>query len=414
MLNHFIKSVMVKKILIWTLFSIPSAVFAQGFQVNLQGQKQIGMASTGTGLALDEAAVFYNPGAVSMLDKNAVSAGISPVFFKSAFLPSGTNVTEYNEDEIATPIQAYGVFGSKNSRYRFGLGVYTPFGGLNNWGNNWTGKYTLTLLDLKAIFIQPTLSIKLSDQIGLGAGLVYSHGSVNLQRRIPVVDNNGNPGSATLKGSGDSFGWNAGLFMKTDIGLTIGVSYRSKIVTKVEGGDAIFDVANSLRPTFPTKFDSELPLPATFSIGFGYNVSKKTLLALDANWTDWKVYKSLDFTYDNNQRIPNTSSPRNYGDGAAVRFGVQHLASDKLALRAGVGYAFTPVKEGYITPEVPDANRIILSAGIGYNFTEKFGTNISFMYEGLKERTETNIETQLSGTYKSHVYIPGISLSYRW
>lgn len=390
------------------------AALAQGFQVNLQGQKQIGMAGAGSGLALDEATVYYNPGAVSMLQRNAISAGISPVFFKSAFLQSGSNTVEYNKDEIATPIQVYGVWGPKSGKYKLGLGVYTPFGGLNNWGDDWSGKYTITSLDLKAIYIQPTLSVKLSENIGVGAGFVFNHGIVDLKRRVPISNNAGEAGSAQLKGSGNAYGWNAGIYMKSDNGISAGISYKSKMVTKVEDGDAIFDVANSLKPTFPTKFSSELPLPGTLTLGLGYEASKKTLLALDLSWTDWKVYKSLDFKYDNNTRVPNTSSPRNYGDGYSVKFGLQHTTSDKFAFRAGAGYVFTPVKLGYVTPEVPDADRIVLTAGLSYNFTPKFGVDVSFMYEGLKKLTETNYETQLSGTFKSDVYIPGISLAYRW
>lgn len=401
------------KIVFGVLLSISSvAVFGQGFQVNLQGQKQIGMAGAGVGLALDEASVFYNPGAVSMLDKNAISAGISPVFFKSAFLQRGSNHVEYNKDEVATPIQVYGVWGPKSGKYKLGLGVYTPFGGLNNWGEDWSGKYAITSLDLKAIYIQPTISIKLSDNIGFGAGFVFNHGIVDLRRRVPVSNDQGVPGSVQLKGNGNAYGWNAGLFMKSDFGLTAGISYRSKVVTKVEDGDANFDVASSLQPTFPTKFSSELPLPGTLALGLGYEAGPKTQLALDLSWTDWKVYENLAFTYNNNFETP--PSPRNYGDGYAVKLGMQHMASEKFAIRAGAGYVFSPVKEGYVTPEVPDANRLILTAGMSYNFSRKFGVDISFMYENLKEIDETNIETQLSGKFKSHVYIPGISLAYRW
>lgn len=406
---------MTKKIVLAALLSISSAsLFAQGFQVNLQGQKQIGMAGAGVGLALDEAAVFYNPGAVSMIDKNAISAGISPVFFKSAFLQRGGTQVEYNRDEVATPIQIYGVWGPKSGRVKLGLGVYTPFGGLNNWGEDWSGKFTITSLDLKAIYIQPTISVKLTDNIGFGAGFVFNHGIVDLQRRVPIANDQGEPGSAQLKGSGNAYGWNVGLFMKSDIGLTAGLSYRSKIVTKVEDGDANFKVASSLQPTFPTKFNAELPLPGTLAFGLGYQASPKTQLAFDLSWTDWKVYKSLDFVYNNNTRVPNTSSPRDYGDGYAIRLGAQHMATNKFALRAGAAYVVSPVRSGYVTPEVPDANRVVLTAGMGYNFTQKFGMDISFMFEKLKEIDETNYETQLSGKFKSHVYIPGISLAYRW
>jgi long-chain fatty acid transport protein len=404
----------VKKVLLVALLAFPSLVIAQGFQVNLQGQKQIGMAGGGTGIAMDQAAVFFNPGAVTMLKNNGFSAGVSPVFFKSAFQQSGSNITENNKNEVATPIQVYGVWGPKSEKYKIGLGVYTPFGGLNNWGDNWSGQYTITLLDLKAIFVQPTLSVKLTENIGIGAGFVYNHGIVDLQRRVPVVNENGVAGKATLKGSGEGFGWNAGIYIKTESGVSIGVTHRSKVVTKLNGGDAIFDVPASLKPTFPTKFDAQLPLPATTSIGFGFYPSPKTTIALDANWVHWHVYKSLDFDYDNNTRIADTKSPRNYSDGATIRLGIQQQSTEKLALRAGIGYAFTPVKEGYVTPEVPDANRLILSAGLGYNVSQRFGIDLSFLYEGLVKRTETNIETGLSGTFKSQVYIPGISLSYKW
>ena len=53
-----------KKILLLVLALIPVLTFAQGFQVNLDGQKQIGMGHTGTGLVQDGASVFFNPGAV--------------------------------------------------------------------------------------------------------------------------------------------------------------------------------------------------------------------------------------------------------------------------------------------------------------------------------------------------------------
>ncbi len=405
---------MIKKLILAALSAMPIAIFAQGFQVNLHGQKQIGMAGAGIGLALDEAAVFFNPGAVTMLSKNSFSAGVSPVFFKSAFQRTGSNLTENNENEIATPIQVYGVWGPKSGKYKLGLGVYTPFGGLNNWGENWSGQYAITLLDLKAIYVQPTLSVKINDNIGIGAGFVYNHGTVDLQRRIPISNANGQPGKATLKGSGEGYGWNAGIYFKTESNVTIGVTHRSKVVTKLNDGDAIFDVPASLAASFPTKFSAELPLPATTSIGFGYSPNTKTTIALDANWVHWNVYKSLDFDYDNNARIPDTESPRNYGDGAAIRLGAQQQCSNKFAFRAGVGYVFSPVKDGYVTPEVPDANRILLSAGLSYNVTQKLGINASFLFEGIDKRTSTNIETNLSGTYKSNVYIPGISISYNW
>ncbi|WP_442590069.1 OmpP1/FadL family transporter [Pedobacter sp. AW31-3R] len=403
-----------KKILLSILLGLPILGYSQSFQVNLQGQKQIGMAGAGTGVALDEAAVFFNPGAVSFLKQNGVQAGVSPLYLKTAFREAGSNITEYNKDKIATPAMAYGVFGSPEGRLRFGLGVYTPFGGAMHWEENWTGKYTVTSLDLQAIYVQPTLSYKITDNIGIGAGFVYAHGKVDLRRAVPLTLANGQSGTAKLEGTTSNFGWNAGIYVETISGVSIGVTHRSQVTAKVKDGDAIFDVPEALISSFPSKFNAELPLPATTTIGFGFYPSEKTTIALDVNWVHWNKYKELAFDYDNNARIPDTESPRNYHDAAALRLGVQHQTTSRLALRAGVGYAFTPVGKGYVTPEVPDADRLLLSAGLGYRASDRLSIDLSFLYENVKARSETNIETGLNGEFKTVAYIPGISFSYRW
>ena len=72
----------------------------------------------------------------------------------------------------------------------------------------------------------------------------------------------------------------------------------------------------------------------------------------------------------------------------------------------------TPVKDGYLTPETPDANKIGITAGCSFRITEKFHLDASFLYiEGMK-RTDKNIETDFGGTYKTKALVPGISIEY--
>jgi long-chain fatty acid transport protein len=54
---------------------------SEGYQVNLQGQKQTGMGHTGTGLLLGPSSIHFNPGALAFLEGNFfLSGGISGVF----------------------------------------------------------------------------------------------------------------------------------------------------------------------------------------------------------------------------------------------------------------------------------------------------------------------------------------------
>ncbi|RYF12649.1 MAG: long-chain fatty acid transporter, partial [Flavobacteriales bacterium] len=313
--------------------------------------------------------------------------------------------------------EAYAVWGPKSNKWKLGLGVYTPFGGLVDWGNDWSGRYALTSLNLKAIYFQPTLSVKITDRIGIGAGFVYNHGDVNLQRALPVNYPDGRSGHATLEGTGSGYGWNAGLYINTLSNVTFAVVHKSKVVTKLEGGTATFDVPESLRSSFPAgnTFNAELPLPSTTTLGIGIPLSKSTTLAFDASWVQWRIYKELAFDYAvNTPALADTKSARNYRDGSSFKLGVNHKASEKVSLRAGVGYAFSPVQDGYVTPEAPDANRYILSAGIGYAPTSRFEVNASFFFEDVQSRKQKNIETGLDGTFKTLVYAPGLSLTYKW
>jgi long-chain fatty acid transport protein len=406
-----------RKLLLLLWLALPVCAFSQGFQVNLEGEKQIGMGHTGTGVLEDGASVFFNPGAVAMLPENYIQGGISPLLFKSDFNPSGTSAQYYTSNKIATPFTFYGVWGPKSAIWKLGLGVYTPFGGLADWGNSWQGKYVLESLDLKAIYFQPTLSIRVTNFLSIGAGFVYNRGSVDLTQAIPLANVAGQDGQGELKGTGKGYGWNAGVYIKTESGVTIGITHRSQVTTTINNGDAIFTVPTSLQSGFPqpNTFNASIPLPATNSIGIGIYPTNKWTLAFDANIISWHVYKVLEFDYAKLTPIlQNSISPRNYQDAVSLRAGAQYKCDDKVALRFGGGFASTAVEDGYVTPEAPDANRVFFTGGIGYKLANHLNVDASFEYEHVMARTQTNIQSQLSGTFETNVYIPGISLSYHW
>jgi long-chain fatty acid transport protein len=396
-----------------------SVAQASGFQVNLQGQKQIGMGHAGTGLALDQASTFFNPGALSHLRQNGFVVGLSPLISKTAYLePLPGNATARTDNPLGTPFQVYGSFGAQDSPLRFGLGVYTPFGSSVNWGNTWQGRFGLNELTLQAIFIQPTISYRISDKIGFGAGFVYSTGSVNLQRSIPLTGTEGE-GHAELDGKASGIGFNAGLYVQATDQWSLGLTYRSKVEMEVNQGDADFTTpaAPPIASRFPdTKFDALLPLPANFTLGLGFKANDKLTLAADIQLVQWRAYKSLRFDYETQVNgAAFTESPRNYQDAYAYRLGGQYQATGKLALRAGIYFDQTPVKNGYLTPETPDANALGTSVGVSYQVTGQLGIDASFLYVNRKKRSDAaDLSGGVPGTFKSVAYIPGIALSYQF
>jgi len=388
--------------------------------VNLASQRQIGMGHTGTGIQTGTSSIFFNPGAMSYLRENGVTLGASGLISRIAYrAPEPTTTTAEADNPLGTPFQLYAVFGISD-KLKAGVGVYTPFGSTVNWGEDWNGRFGLSQLKLEAIFFQPTLSYQISDKVGIGAGLVIATGSVNLQRVLPVQNQNGSEGHIELDGGADTgFGFNAGIFFQPTEQLSIGVNYRSKVNLQVNDGEVAFtNVPAAAGANFQpgTMFSAELPLPATLSVGVGFKPMDRLTLAVDVNRVEWSAYERLRFDFTKPVAGRDFSeNARNYEDSYIYRIGGEYQTTEALTLRAGAYYDNSPVQSGYLTPETPDANALGLSAGLTYNVSDMFSVDASFLYINKEERTDTGAQSGgIAGTYKSVAYIPGIALNFKF
>lgn len=403
-------------LLSYVLFAALSS-YAQGFQVNFQGQKQQGMGCAGTALNLDASSLFFNPGASAFANKSEVNLAGTPIFAHVLYTDSATQTSYRTNNPVGTPFSIYGLYHFKKSLepLSIGLAVYTPFGSTVQWEPNWIGRFALTRLSLKAIFFQPTFSYRISERLGIGAGFVLSNGSVNLQKDIPVQDSLGNYGHAELAGKAIGFGYNTGVLYHVNERFSMGLTYRSKVNMSVDNGSATFTVPTALASSFPNgTFSSQLPLPSVLTLGLRFTPNSKWSFVLDVNRVNWKVYDTLAFDYAlNTPTLGDTKSARNYESIFAFRGGAAYAASKKWTFRLGSGFGFTPVQSGYVTPETPDANRLYGTCGFSFATNTHFSIDAS-LYATRMRRTDKNVETLLNGTFTSIAFAPGISLNYRW
>lgn len=403
---------MKKTILFPLLTSIPMLMFAGGFQVNLQGNKQTGMGHLGTGITLGASNVYFNPGSMGFLDKKvSIEAGGSFIFANVGFQDQNTGITERTDNPMGTPFYLYGNY-KISDKFSAGLAVYTPFGSTVDWGEDWSGKSLIQDISLRAIFIQPTLSYKITDKIGFGAGLNIVSGSVELNRALdaPV----GNDNNVNLEGSTIALGFNAGLYIQATEKLSLGLTYRSRVDVELEEGDANFSVHPALADRLPnTTFDATLPLPSTITFGIGYQINEKWLVSIEESFVQWSAYESLDFDFAN-ETTPDSENPRNYEDAIIVRVGVQYTASEKLDLRAGFYFDESPIQDEFLSPETPNTDNYGMTLGASYKPTERLGIDASFLYIIGSERTSTYQPNNFGGKYASRTFIPGIGINYNF
>jgi len=395
--------------------------FAGGYQVTLAGIKNNGMGGVGVGLSLDQAAMFYNPGALAMVRARGVQIGGNVTLARNAFVAEGSNMQRELRNSVVTPFSLYASFGPAEGKFRAGIAVYTPFGSKLGYANGWEGRTSLTDIDLKSVFVQPTFSYAITDELSVGAGLVVlAYGAVNLQRDIALPDSYGHielDGKAKTK-----LGFNAGIYYKPSDKLSIGISHRSKIDAVVDNdGDVTFsNIPASFQSRFQaTKFGATLPLPATTSVGIGVTPNEKLTIGFDVNFVQWSKYRELRFDFDQPINGSTTSvSKRNYKDALTFRLGGQYQLTSGLTVRAGGSYDMTPVPDGYVTPETPDNDRVSGTVGASYAFG-KFSLDLSGQFIRIQKRTETQADLmnngttdRVAGTYKTNIVIPGLGLNY--
>lgn len=403
-----------RKLLLMALLGLffSASMMGSGYQVRLQGNKQTGIGLIGTPFAYDASSMFYNPGSLAFYEgKFSVSAGVSGIFSRHIFQKEATAYQARTDNPVGTPFYAY-VSGKIKNSIAIGVAVYTPFGSSAKWEDGWAGRYLIEDLSLRAIFIQPTVAYQYKEKFGIGAGFVYATGNFEINKALPYNDNS----SASLEGSSDAIGFNVGVFFRPIEKLNIGVDYRSKIIMKVTGGDATFTVPPALGGILPesNKFNAELPLPANLDIGLSYDVTEKLLLAVEVNWIQWNVYKSLDFTFEENGELLDSENPREYKNTVIPRIGAQYKLNDMFAFRAGIYYDKSPTNEKYFTPETVSLNTIAFTLGASIQPVKGLSIDLSYLQLTGMKADKTYEPDNFSGTYKTMTFIPGIGLTYQF
>ncbi len=410
-----------RRITVLVLFLCMAATtsFGGGYQVGLHSMRNIGMGLIGTSLSYDASSLFYNPGGAAFVnEKWSFSGGVSFLMARTTFQPLNVMEQATLEHQINTPLYFYAAF-KPTANLSIGLAINTPYGNGLSWGEKWQGRYLIQDLSFKAFTFQPTVSYKFKDIIGIGVGLVYAYGSVDMNKAIPMQGANGD-GKLNINGSTGQFGFNAGIMVHPVKGLSLGLDYRSKIEMSVEGATADFTVPQSLSTSFPnTTVDVMLPLPANLDFGasFEFGKNKQWMVGLNLCYVFWDTYDSLVFNFkkvSETQAITTSASPALYESKLITRIGAQYKMNDLLTFRLGGYYDPSPVKDDYLNPQTPSTNQIGMTCGLSITPTKGLSIDAAFLYIMGSERSGTFSPDNFAGTYSNAVYSPGIGLTYNF
>ena len=442
-------------ITLMALASSMNSAKAEGYQINAQSTRQLGMGHTGVALKLGAESMLFNPaGMAYQPSKFDISLGMSGVISKVNYTNQAKGYNYNTDNPIGTPL--FGFISYKPiENLAIGISLTNPVGNSIKWPDNWPGATLVEKIDLKGFCIQPTVSYKFNDRVSIGAGLMIDFGNVNLQRALipvggldniaklfptfaPIIEGIAGkvPISAELKGKSKvNVGVNVGILVNVSEEVSIGASFRSKVNFKVDKGNAellyasedlknLISQINSIKPgTIPVPpleegtFEASLPAPWNINAGVSYKPIKDLLLTAEMQFVGWQAYDTLTVKFDEN--VLNGYSivaPKCYKNTFIARIGAEYTISPLATVRLGAYYDTTPVKKNLYNPETPGSNKFAITAGASIRPTKFMSIDLAMAYIAGAKRygsypmSET---TNFDGYYKAHAFMPSLGISFR-
>ncbi len=445
---------------------------AAGFALIEQSGSGMGNAFAGAAaVAEDASTIYFNPAGMSYLPDSQLVIAAHAIRPSAKFDNNGTTGVLGTAINSGNGGDAGGWAFLPNFYYtksvsdsiRLGIGLNAPFGLKTEYDNGWSGRYHALKSELKTVNINPSIAFKLNDKVSIGAGVNYQRIEAELTKAADFgsicvskvslaactaagLTATADDGKSGFSGDDWSWGFNLGTIIQATSSTRFGLSYRSEIRHQLEGravisGEEKFDTllgvgvplasVNALKAAFPnSKVQADADLPATFSASAYHQATDKLDLMADITWTGWNSFETLRVVRTSGTLSGRTLDvqPENWKNTMRYSVGASYRYGDQLKLRAGMAYDESPVSDKWLTPRIPDSDRVWLSLGGNYAFTKNSSLDVGYTHIFVRDR---NINTSaqaaeiaalggssaagtLKGNYDSNVNILSVQYTHNF
>jgi long-chain fatty acid transport protein len=383
----------------------------QGIVLPGVGPVNRAMSGAATAAPLDAAgAIQWNPATIAELPGNEMMFGVEAVYSQTrltstvqanSFGPGAPPVTLSDSSDSNSGISALPQFAlvwrPENSDWTYGFGAMT----IGGFGVNYAGSNSNPILTarppagvgfgplysrLGILQIAPTIAKQITPKLSFGFSPTFVAADLQLDPYfLGAPDDANGDGFATYPTAINNrlrwgLGFQTGLYYKTDSGINLGVSYKSKQWFET------FEFNSADELGRPRTLRAETDYPAIISIGASYMPNPRLLLASDLRYID----------YDN-ARVFGDSAGFN-PDGSATGLGWQSVFSlstgmsyqwsNRLAIRAGYFYGTSPISNAVTSANIQSS--ALYNHGISLGSTVNMTNCLLFSWAWVHSFDKTN------------------------
>lgn len=419
-------------------FGAAKTAQAEGFALYEWSARGVALGGSVMARKPDPSTIAYNPAQLTRLPGTQIMGGISAV------IPRG-KVTAFDPVEnrkIVTHARArtwlvphFYMTHELSDKVTLGFGQFTRFGLGFEYDHDWPGRFNIYGVDLQTISWNPSVGVKLTDDLSIGAGveLMYVNLDIKSRSKVPLGPVGNMELDSNIKNAEDfGIGFNLGLHYKFNDQWAIGLAYRSPVKVHAWGDQRFTNMGTTPSQGMPGgytdaaadkamnsnfkdgKAHSHVRLPESISGGISWYPWEDFSIEVGATWTKWSNFRELKIHLPN-QNDPQTSS-KDWKNSWRFNAGIEYDMLDWLTLRGGYVYDRSPMTDRYQDYLVPTSERHIYSTGVGLHF-DNWDVDLTYAYIQIEGR---NYDQDLErGVLSSHTrgadsHIGSVSLTYKF
>lgn len=395
-MNRFLLRRVISALCAGSIVGCPVVSFASGYQLWEQDGASVGNYHAGYAAEANDASIaFYNPAGIPRIKNQQVvfSADAVTTDFKyegtigvnTILAGAPRSVTAQGGNFNLIPALHY--VAPIDDCIGFGFSVDVPFGLKTTYGRETILRYAATTTAANVINISPSLGFQVTKKFSFGIGL-------DVQRMYAEFDQVGGLGLPTVDAEGINkkandtrYGFHTGIMYQFSHDTRAGLSYHSQVVHHLTGTSSfVGPLATAFNGgPFSSQGYANLRIPAYTALSLYKHMNRFSMMGTII-LTQWNVNRQL-YMY-NVSGISALSPSRNitvvipeyYRNTLNVSVGGDYEATDKIKLRAGVGYDQSPVPNAYRNVTLPDNNRVAVAVGGHYQTNKAIGFDIGWTH----------------------------------
>jgi long-chain fatty acid transport protein len=262
----------------------------------------------------------------------------------------------------------------------------------------------VTEIELFSLTFLPTVAVRVTDWLSVGAGAAVTYGRFDMRVRLPASTIPTEP-EVRLKNLDD---WAvapvASVLIEPTPDLRFGVVYMGETdfeldgKIKLPGGLPLSAIATELK----------LPMARALRTSIYWDATDRIALVMNSGWEDWSTAKSLPISGANG----GTAIPLKFRDTWYLGLGGYYQLNDEWRLQTGFRYDSSALKDRNRTTALPVDRAWTFAMGGLYDFSEKLGLGFAFSWTNLGNGSVNN--PRVKGKYtRNEVFLFNVSLNWK-